>query len=313
MAERTQTGDETTQAMGQARSGISLGVLAAFFAIYFLWGTTFLAIRVAVREVPPLFAAGTRMFLAGVILFVFMVLRRTPLPTREEWRSLSIMGVLMFAVNYAGLFWAEKYLSSGIAAVIGATIPLMIVACEILFGLQRFRWTAVAAVLLGFCGVGVLMIPDAKLTVPILPALAIIVGVAGWSLGTVWSKKLPLPAAKPMTAAVSMAIGGAVLLVASALFGEMRPWPHISRSSALALAYLITFGSLVAYTAYVWLLGHMPASTVASYAYVNPVVAVVLGYFVAGEVITARMIVGAVLVLVSVYLILRLNRQPGKG
>ncbi|MDE1176932.1 MAG: EamA family transporter [Edaphobacter sp.] len=300
--------DESTR----ARTGLTFGAFAAFFAIYFLWGTTFFAIRVAVREIPPLFAAGTRMLLAGVILLGFMKLRGATRPTVQQWRSLSIMGVLMFAVNYAGLFWAEKYLSSGIAAVVGATIPLMVVACEILFGLQAFRWTAMAAVLLGFCGVGVLMIPDARLTVPVLPVLAIIVGVAGWSLGTVWSKKLPLPASKPVTAGASMMIGGAVLLVFSAAIGEMHPWPHISRSAGLALAYLVTFGSLIAYTAYVWLLSHMPASTVASYAYVNPVVAVVLGHFVADEVITPRMLVGAALVLVSVYLILRLNRQTAK-
>jgi drug/metabolite transporter (DMT)-like permease len=306
---------ETKQIVrGQAApGGLNLGVIAAFFAIYFIWGTTFLAIRIAVRQVPPLFAAGTRMFVAGVILLAFLWLRGVPRPTTPQWRSLTIMGVLMFAVNYAGLFWAEKFLSSGIAAVMGATIPLMIVACEILFGLQRFRWSAMAAVLLGFCGVGILMIPDERLTVPVAPALAIIVGVASWSLGTVWSKKMPLPASRPVTAGASMMIGGAVLLVVSAVMGEMHPWPHISRSAGLALVYLITFGSLVAYTAYVWLLSRMTASTVASYAYVNPIVAVILGYFVAGEAVTPRMVAGAVLVLISVYLILRINRQPVKA
>ena len=133
------------------------------------------------------------------------------------------------------------------------------------------------------------------------------------ALGTVLTKKLPLPESKPMTAGASMAIGGVALLLLSAAFGELHPWPHISRSSALAVAYLITFGSLIAYTAYIWLLSHTPASKVASYAYVNPVVAVVLGYFFAGEVITPRMLVGAVLVLLSVYLILRLNRDPAKA
>jgi drug/metabolite transporter (DMT)-like permease len=134
----------------------------------------------------------------------------------------------------------------------------------------------------------------------------------GWCLGTVWSRKLPLPESKPVTAGASMMIGGAVLLLLSGGFGELHPWPHVSRTAALALAYLITFGSLVAYTAYVWLLGRMSASTVASYAYVNPVVAVVLGYFVAGEVITLRMGAGAALVLLSVFLILRISRKPAR-
>lgn len=297
----------------EARTGFDLRVLLAFFAIYFLWGTTFLAIRVAVRELPPLFAAGTRMFLAGVVLLGWMWLRGASRPTTAQWRSLSVMGVLMFAINYAALFWAEKYVPSGIAAVIGATIPLMVIVCEILFHLQPFRWSTMAAVLLGFLGVGILMLPDRNLSVPVLPGVAILAGGVGWCLGTVWSKKLPLPESKPVTAGASMMIGGAVLLLLSGGFGELHPWPHVSRTSALALAYLITFGSLVAYTAYVWLLGRMPASTVASYAYVNPVVAVVLGYFVAGEVITLRMGAGAALVLLSVFLILRISRKPAKA
>lgn len=298
----------------ETRTGLSLPVFAAFFAIYFLWGTTFLAIRIAVREVPPLFAAGVRMFIAGALLLGWLWLRGAERPTAEQWRSLSLMGVLMFGVNYACLFWAEKYVPSGIAAVIGATIPLMAIAFEIfLFRLQPFRWSAMAAVMLGFLGVGILMIPGKHLVVPVVPSLAILVGAAAWCLGTVWSRKLPLPVSKPVTAGASMTVGGAVLLLLSAVFGEMHPWPHVSRTSALALAYLITFGSLVAYTAYVWLLAHMPVSTVASYAYVNPVIAVILGYLVAGEVITLRMTAGAALVLISVFMTLRMGRRPAKA
>jgi len=219
------------------RTGRSLGVFAAFFAIYFLWGTTFLAIRIAVRDVPPIFAAGTRMFLAGTILLTFMAIRGAARPTLGQWRSLAIMGVSMFALDYAFLFWAEKYLSSGIAAVISATIPLLVVFFEILFRLQPFRWSAMAAVLLGFCGVSVLMIPDGRLSVPVLPALGVLVGGCGWALGTVLTKKMPLPSSKPVTAGASMAIGGLVLLALSAVLGELNPWPHITRNSALALAY----------------------------------------------------------------------------
>ena len=307
------SGTSQIEQSAPARAGWNLGVIAAFGSIYFLWGTTFLAIRVAVRDIPPTFAAGTRMFFAGAILLTFMALRGVQWPTAAQWRSLAIMGVTMFAVDYAALFWAEKYLSSGIAAVISATIPLLVVLFEILLKVQRFRWSALASVVLGLCGVSVLMIPDAKLSVPVIPVLVVLLGGCGWALGTVLTKKLPLPESKPMTAGASMAIGGIALLLLSAAFGELRPWPHISRSSALAVAYLITFGSLIAYTAYIWLLSHTPASKVASYAYVNPVVAVVLGYFFAGEVITPRMLVGAVLVLISVYLILRLNRDPAKA
>ena len=281
-------------------------VVLAFLAIYVLWGTTFLAIRIAVREVPPLFAAGTRMFLAGTILLGWMLLRGARWPTREQWRSLALMGILLFVVDYGPLFWAEKYVPSGIAAVLAATVPLMTIALEIfVVRMQPFRWSLVGAVLLGFCGVGVLLLPDPHQQLPIIPCIAILVGTASWCLGTVLSRKMVLPDSRPVTSGGAMTIGGAVLLALSGAFGELRPWPHVSRSGALALAYLIAFGSLLAFTAYVWLLGRMPASKVSSYAYVNPVVAVALGYFVANEPITTHSIAGAALVLLSVFLILR--------
>lgn len=286
-------------------------VVLAFLAIYILWGTTFLAIRVAVHEVPPLFAAGTRMFLAGTILFGWTMLRGAAWPTRRQWQSLALMGGLMFVLDYGLLFWAEKYVPSGIAAVLSATVPLMTITFEMLvFRMQPFRWNLIGAVVLGFCGVGVLLLPDPHQSLPILPCLAILLGTAGWCLGTVLSRRLELPQSKAVTSGAAMMIGGAVLLALSGGFGELRPWPHVSRSAAVALAYLITCGSLLAFTAYVWLLGRMPASKVASYAYVNPVVAVALGYFAAGEAITAHSIAGAALVLLSVFLILRKDRKP---
>ncbi|WP_051978372.1 EamA family transporter [Edaphobacter aggregans] len=289
-------------------------VVLAFLAIYILWGTTFLAIRVAVHEVPPLFAAGTRMFLAGAILFGWMWVRGAARPTREQWRNLALMGVLMFVVDYGPLFWAEKYVPSGIAAVLAATVPLMTIAFEMLvFRMQPFRWSLIGAVLLGFCGVGVLLLPDPHQHLPIVPCVATLVGAAGWCLGTVLSRRMVLPESRAVTSGGAMMIGGAVLLLLSAAFGELRPWPHVSRDAALALAYLIVCGSLLAFTAYVWLLGRMPASTVSSYAYVNPVVAVALGYFAAGETITAHSIAGAALVLVSVFLILRKSSKPAKA
>jgi len=297
----------------QRRTFDARGVLA-FLAIYILWGTTFLAIRVAVREVPPLFAAGSRMLLAGLILFGWTMLRGAAWPTRRQWKSLALMGGLMFVVDYGLLFWAEKYVPSGIAAVLSATVPLMTITFEMLvFRMQPFRWSLIGAVVLGFCGVGVLLLPDPHQSLPSLPCIAILVGTAGWCLGTVLSRRLELPQSKAVTSGAAMMIGGAVLLALSGGFGELSPWPHVSRSAALALAYLITCGSLLAFTAYVWLLGRMPASKVASYAYVNPVVAVALGYFVAGEAITAHSVAGAALVLISVFLILRKDRKPAKA
>jgi drug/metabolite transporter (DMT)-like permease len=137
-----------------------LPLLTAFFAIYVLWGTTFLAIRIAVAELPPLLAAGARFFTAGLVLFVFMRVKGQPNPTARQWRSLLAMGVLMFVLTYAALFWAEKYVTSGLASVLEATIPLVTVALEmVVLRQQRFRWSVVAATLMGFCGVGVLLLP----------------------------------------------------------------------------------------------------------------------------------------------------------
>jgi drug/metabolite transporter (DMT)-like permease len=285
---------------------LDIRVLLAFFAIYVLWGTTFLAIRIAVEEVPPLFAAGTRFFIAGVVLYGFMRIRGTPGPTASQWRSLAIIGLLMFVAEYGALFWAQKYVPSGIASVLEATLPLITMALEVwVFRRHRFHWPLLAAVLMGFVGVGALLFHNGEQTFGILPCLAILAGATAWSLGSVLNRSLDLPESRPLTSGAAMVLGGGMLLVLSACFGELHPFPHVSMRGALALLYLIVCGSLLGFTAFVWLLARMPATRVASHAYVNPVVAVALGYFVAGETITARTLIGTALVLASVVLILR--------
>ncbi len=289
---------------------IDLRVAAAFFAIYVLWGTTFLAIRIAVLEMPPLLAAGARFFIAGDALFCFMLARGQALPTARQWRNLLIIGLLMFVAEYGPLFWAEKYVPSGVASVLEATIPILTLALEMLvLRQQRFRWPMFLSTLIGFCGVGVLMLPSAHERLALLPCAAILAGAVTWSLGSVLGRSLDLPRSKPLTAGAAMMLGGAILLALSAGFGEMHPFPHISMRAAMALLYLIVFGSLAGFTAFVWLLGRMPATRVASHAYVNPIVAVALGYFIAGETITLRTLVGAALVIAGVFLILRPERR----
>ena len=288
--------------------------LLAWFAVYVVWGTTFLAIRVAVAEVPPLFAAGIRFFVAGALLYGTMRLRGEMRPSGREWRSLAAMGALMFVFEYGPLFWAEKVVPSGVAAVLLATLPLDTLLLEMLvFRQQRFRWAPLLATLLGFAGVVVLLLPNGSQhggeSFPLLPCLAILAGAASWSTGSVLSRSLPLPRSQPLTAGATMMLGGGALLLLSGLLGELRPWPHASLRGGLALLYLIVFGSLIGFTAFVWLLSRMPATRVASHAYVNPVVAVALGYFVAGEHITVRMLAGAAVIVMSVFLILRLRNQ----
>jgi drug/metabolite transporter (DMT)-like permease len=285
-------------------------VALAFFAIYVLWGTTFLAIRIAVQELPPLFAAGIRFFIAGIVLYGFLSFRGKPQPTRVQWRNLAIIGLLMFVAEYGPLFWAEKYIPSGIASLLAATLPLITMVLEVfILREQRFRLRLMVSTVVGFLGVGVLLVKNGGQHIPILPCIAILAGATTWSLGSVLNRSLDLPESKPLTAGAAMALGGGMLLLLSALFGEMRPTPHVSLRAALALLYLIFFGSLLAFTAYVWLLARMPATRVASHAYVNPIVAVALGYFFAGEVITMRTLVGAVLIIASVFLILREDKE----
>lgn len=285
-------------------------MMLAFFATYILWGTTFLGIRIAVEELPPLFAAGARFFVAGIVLYAFMRFKGHVPPSPGQWRSLTIMALLMFVAEYGPLFWAEKYLPSGIAAVLAATIPVLTVILEVIvFRQQRFRWMLLTSTLLGLVGVGILMLPGGGQSAGLLPCLAILAGATTWSLGSVLNRSMDLPKSRPLTAGAAMMIGGAILLVISALFGEMHPLPHITLRAALAVLYLIVVGSLLGFTAFVWLLAHMPASRVSSYAYVNPVVAVALGYFAADEPVTMRTLAGSALVLISVFLILRQPKQ----
>jgi drug/metabolite transporter (DMT)-like permease len=287
-----------------------LRVPLAFFAIYVLWGTTFLAIRIAVAELPPLFAAGARFFTAGILLYAFMRFKGQAGPSKKQWRNLLLMGVLMFVAEYGALFWAEKYVPSGIASVLEATIPLITLVLEMaVLRKQSFRWTVVVSTLLGFCGVGVLLLPSGREHLAILPCAAILAGAIAWSAGSVLSRSMDLPKSKPLTAGAVMMLGGGILLVLSASLGEMHPLPHVSLRAGLALLYLIVFGSLLSFTAFVWLLARMPATRVASHAYVNPIVAVALGYFAAGETITLRTLAGTALVIASVFLILHKGKE----
>jgi drug/metabolite transporter (DMT)-like permease len=286
------------------KKGVDFRLFLAFAAIYVLWGSTYLAIRIAVQQVPPLFAAGTRFFLAGTLLYAVMRFRGRPRPTGREWGSLAAIGSLMFVVTYGAVFWAEQYVPSGFTSVLEATLPLITIALEVfVFRQQRFRWSLLLAILTGFVGVLLLLLHNAQ-HVPFLPCAAILGGGAAWSLGAVLTRALPLPASKGITAGAQMMFGGAILLVFSALLGEMHPFPHLSAKALGALLYLVIAGSLVGFSAFVWLLGRMPATRVASHAYVNPVVAVALGYFFAGEVVTVRMLLGTALIVASVALIL---------
>jgi drug/metabolite transporter (DMT)-like permease len=299
--------------VGKQSGGIDVRVLLAFAAIYILWGSTYLAIRIAVQLVPPLFAAGVRFFFAGTVLYAAMRAFGRPRPTGKEWGSLLLIGSLMFVVTYGAVFWAEQYVPSGFTSVLEATLPLITIGLEVfVFRQQRFRWRMLLSIAIGFAGVLLLLLHNAQ-RVSFLPCAAILLGGTAWSLGAVLTRSLALPKSKGITAGAEMLFGGAILLILSALTGEMHPFPHVSAKAFLALGYLVVAGSLVGFSAFVWLLGRMPATRVASHAYINPVVAVALGYFFAGEVVTPRMLFGTALIVGSVALILMKDKENAGG
>jgi drug/metabolite transporter (DMT)-like permease len=288
----------------EAGTRLRAGIVLAFLAIYVLWGSTFFAIRVAVETVPPFLAAGIRFTLADLVLYGWSRVRGVPHPTVGEWRNVAILGVLLFLIPYSGLFWAEKTVPSGIASLLVATIPVSTALLQIfVFRKERFRWALLVSLLLGFAGVAVLALDSGSGGASLAACLVLLPCSISWALGTVIAKAAALPDSKVTSAGAQMAVGGALLLLFSVLTGEWHPAPHISGRAAAAIAYLIVAGSIVAFTAYLWLLGRMPATTVTSYAYVNPVVALLLGHFIGNEELALRTLIGAALVLASVLLI----------
>jgi drug/metabolite transporter (DMT)-like permease len=284
-------------------------VLLAFAIIYFVWGSTFLAIRIGVSEVPPFLLAGMRFLIAGLLLYGWMRVTKTPSPTLRQWGGASMLAVLIFVLDYGLLFWAEKRVPSGIAAVMMATIPVFMVISEILIlRTQRLKPRLAIALLIGIAGVAVLVSRTASFgdaPIDTAGALALIVAAISWSIASALSRKLELPTAKAMSSAAQMLAGGVLLTLTSGALGEFRGFhiETVTRGAWLALAYLIFAGSILAFTAYVWLIHHESPTRVGTYAYVNPVVAVALGYFLGNEEIGPRMMIGAALVLVSVIVI----------
>jgi drug/metabolite transporter (DMT)-like permease len=247
-----------------------------------------------------------RFFTAGLVMYAWLRLKGAPVPTRREWVAASALGALIFVVDYGCLFWAEQRVPSGIAAVVLATIPVFITLMEIIFlRTQQLTVRLSLALIVGLFGVAVLMNHSLSLgEVPVnrAGAIALLVASVTWSVATVVTRRLPLPSSKPMSAATQMLTGGVLLFFLTALTGEFTGFriQAVSGRAWFALIYLIIAGSIVGFTAYVWLLHYESPTKVGTYAYVNPVVAVCLGYFVGGESVGPRTLLGTLLVLVSV-------------
>ena len=285
--------------------------MLAFAIIYFVWGSTFLFIRVGVREVPPFLFASMRFLVAGGVLFAWMRLKGTPSPSRREWISATILATCIFVFDYGLLFWAEQRVPSGIAAVMMATIPFFMALSEILIlRTQKLTFRLALALLVGIGGVSVLVSRSLSLRLgeaPIDPAgaVALVIAAISWSIASSLTRKLALPESKAMSSGAQMLAGGILLAIVAAILGEFRGFrvQSVSGSAWFALAYLIVAGSLIGFTAYVWLIHHESPTKVGTYAYVNPVVAVIVGYFLGGETVGPRTLLGTLLVLVSVVVI----------
>lgn len=283
--------------------------LLAFAIIYFVWGSTFLAIRVGVREVPPFLLAAIRFLIAGVALYGWMVLQGERSPSRRQWFSAFLLAFLIFVMDYGLLFWAELRVPSGLAAVMMATIPAFMALSEIIFlRTQRLTLRLGLALLIGIAGVAVLVSRSFNLggsPIDAAGAIALIVASMSWSVASVLTRKLPLPASKVMSSGAQMLAGGVLLTLAAAALGEFRHFQPAAVSGAawFSLLYLIVAGSIVGFTAYVWLLHRESPTKVGTYAYVNPVVAVLFGYFFGGEPLGLRTVLGTLFVLISVVVI----------
>ena len=284
-------------------------LLFAFAIIYFVWGSTFFAIRVGVSQLPPFLFCAMRFLAAGLLVYLWAIAHGVRGPTLRQWLSAFLLAFLIFVVDYGLLFWAEQRVPSGIAAVILATIPGFMALCEILIlRTQRFSARLALSLLAGIAGVAVLVSPPQLLghlggaAIDKAGAIALVIGAIGWSVASALSRKLPLPPSKVMSSGAQMLAGGIMLAAVAALQGEGRGLhlSTISGSAWIALIYLVFAGSIAGFTAYVWLLHHESPTKVGTYAYVNPVVAVVLGYWLGGEPVGVRTVVGGLFVLASV-------------
>lgn len=289
----------------------------AFGIIYFVWGSTFLAIRIGVHEVPPFLLAAMRFAIAGLALFCWSLARGERFPAAREWSSAFLLAILIFILDYGLLFWAEQRVPSGLAAVMMSMNAVFMALSEILIlRSQKLTLRLSMALLLGVAGVAVLVSRSLHLggePIDRVGAIALLIASMSWSISSSLTRKLPLPSSKTMSSGTQMLAGGMLLFLTAGALGEFhgfRPM-EVSRSAWVALLYLIVAGSIVAFTAYVWLIHHESPTKVGTYSYVNPVVAVLLGYFFAGEPLGLRTILGTVCVLTSVVAItLAPARQP---
>ncbi|TCT10288.1 drug/metabolite exporter YedA [Paralcaligenes ureilyticus] len=289
-----------------ARAPLPPLVLLCLAATWLVWGSTYLAIKLALPEFPPFYMMGSRFLVAGLLLFAWTLIRRQPLPTPRQWLSALVVGTLMLGAGMGGVAHAEQTIGSGLVVAFIAVVPLMMAALNLLWGIRpgRFEWVGI-----GLGLIGVLMLTQgADFKASPSGLTAIIIATLSWSLGSVLSQRsLTLAPAAPGFAS-EMLCGGIVLMLLSWTQGETMVWPSLSLATA-AWVYLVTFGSLIAFSAYMVLLSRASAALASSYTFVNPIIAMLLGVAVAHEYISQYEWLAAAVVLLGVVLMLAQKRH----
>jgi drug/metabolite transporter (DMT)-like permease len=277
-------------------------IVLAFACIYVIWGSTYLAIRYAVETIPPLFVASFRHVIAGALLFGWCW-RRGLRPTRQQWSASIVLAVLFFLIGHGTLHWAQQSLPSGMAALLVATEPIFVAIILMVTGRNRITLSLSIGVLLGLAGVALIFGGDVRTgRSEMLYSLVVLIGTLSWSIGMVYSRSAKLHPDSQMAAGMSLLAGAVLLFLGGTVTGELAELhlSAISMKSLLSLVYLAVAGSLVAYSAYFWLLNRFPPTLVATHTYVNPLVALALGWAVAGEVLPGRVVFGGLVVIAAI-------------
>ncbi len=283
-------------------------LLLAFAAVYLIWGSTYLFIRFAIETVPPFLVGGIRFLLAGFAMYAWLRWRGAPQPTRLEWRSAFIIGPLLMTGGNGGVVWSEQFVASGIVALVVALVPLWMLLLVWLRGGTRpvvREWLGVAT---GLIGVALLISTDgspASGGIGPLALLVLIFSTLSWSVGSLIARDAPLPPSPLLASAMEMIAGGVGMLALALVRGEFQQlaMSHVSWRSGLSIVYLAVFGSIIAFSAYKWLLNQVTPAAVGTYAFVNPVVAVGLGWMFAAEPLGARTLVAMVVIVAAVVMV----------
>ena len=291
-------------------------VVFAFLAIWLIWGSTYLGIRYAVETIPPLYTAGIRHLIAGTILLLWCLFKKLR-PTRPQIRASIVIGALFFLIGHGTLHWAERNIPSGLASLLITTEPIFVFAISCAVEKKwRMNLTLLAGVLLGITGVALLVGRTVLASDPnmLLGAIAVLIGSLSWSAGMVYSRRSHLSGHPMLLSALSLLAGSAMLLTVGTIAGEARgfSFSSVSYRSWAALAYLILFGSVITFSAYNWLLEHYSPTLVATHTYVNPIIAVLLGWLLAREPITLNLGIAAAMVIGAVMLVDRGMARLGR-